>query len=181
MKISINEHTLELVTGDISRQQVDAIVNAANRRLAGGSGVDGAIHRGGGPDIKAETDRRYPDGCPTGSAVISGAGNLPARYVLHAVGPIWNGGQSGEPEQLASAYRRCLELAAEHDCRSVALPAISTGVYGYPMHLAAQRALTVATEFLRQHDDPMEVRFVLYDDDAYGQFADALKTLGETG
>jgi O-acetyl-ADP-ribose deacetylase (regulator of RNase III) len=118
MQVAINQQTLELAQGDVTLQQVDAIVNAANSRLAGGGGVDGAIHRRGGPGIMAETDQRYPDGCPTGSAVISGAGRLAAKHVIHAVGPIWRGGNRGEADQLAGAYRRSLELAVEHDCRS---------------------------------------------------------------
>jgi len=118
-----------VVLGDIAAQETDAIVNAANPRLAGGGGVDGAIHRAGGPAILAETRRRYPNGCPTGSAVISGGGLLRTKYVIHAVGPVWSGGGNGEAELLASAYRTSLDLAAEHACRSVALPALSTGAY----------------------------------------------------
>ena len=133
MIATIQGKTVELVQGDITQQQVDAIVNAANSRLMGGGGVDGAIHRRGGPSIMDETERRYPKGCPTGSAVISGAGQLPARYVIHAVGPIWHGGNSGEELLLAGAISRALELAAEHDCDSIAIPAISTGAYGFPL------------------------------------------------
>ena len=118
---------LELHQGDITSEETDAIVNAANSHLLGGGGVDGAIHRRGGPTIKAETDAKYPEGCPTGSAAISKGGNLKARYVVHAVGPVWRGGQRGEAELLAGAYRRSLELAVEHECRSIALPALSTG------------------------------------------------------
>lgn len=127
MHITINGRRLELVQGDVVAQQVDAIVNAANSRLAGGGGVDGAIHRAGGPIIMDETRRRYPAGCPTGSAVISSAGNLPSKYVIHAVGPVWNGGRHGEEQLLASAYLAALELAVEHACRSAALSALSTG------------------------------------------------------
>src|SRR3954452_49553 len=122
----INGRTLELVMGDITQQDVDAIVNAANSRLAGGGGVDGAIHRAGGPSIMEETRQLYPDGCPTGSAVITAAGNLRAKYVIHAVGPFWSGGNRREAGLLAAAYRTSLELAAAHDCRSIALPALST-------------------------------------------------------
>ncbi len=142
--------SLELTLGDITEQQVDAIVNAANSHLAGGGGVDGAIHRRGGPAIMAETDRRYPEGCPTGSAVITAAGNLPARYVIHAVGPRWNGGRAGEAELLASAYRTSLELAARHECQSVALPALSCGIYGYPVDQASRIALATTRTFLDQ-------------------------------
>ena len=177
MQVEINLQTLELHRGDITLQEVDAIVNAANSRLAGGGGVDGAIHRRGGPDILAETDEKYPDGCPTGSAVISSAGNLPAKYVIHAVGPVWGGGQRGEAGLLTGAYRRCLELAVEHDCRSIAFPALSTGAYGYPMDQAARVALGTAIEFLKQHGKPELVRFVLFDAGAYGAFAAALEEL----
>jgi O-acetyl-ADP-ribose deacetylase len=177
VRTSIGDRIIELVEGDITKQAVDAIVNAANRYLAGGTGVDGAIHLCGGPEIMAETDRRYPEGCPTGSAVISGAGRLPARYVIHAVGPVWNGGQSGEPELLAGAYRRCLELAAEHGCQSIAFPAISTGVYGYPLAAAARVALQTAIDFVQQHDQPQSVRFVLFGQHAYEAFTKALGEL----
>src|SRR5256885_5224217 len=125
--VVMNGRTLELALGDITEQEVDAIVNAANSRLAGGGGVDGAIHRAGGPAIMEETRRRYPDGCPTGSAVITSAGNLQAKYVIHAVGPVWSGGNRGEDLSLASAYRTSLDLAAAHQCGSIALPALSTG------------------------------------------------------
>lgn len=177
MKVSIQSQCIELVEGDITRQQVDAIVNAANSRLAGGGGVDGAIHRAGGRSIMRETDRRYPNGCPTGSAVISGAGKLPARFVLHAVGPVWRGGQSGEAELLASAHRRCLELAVEHECDHVAFPAISTGVFGYPLDQAARVALQTTIDFLRENGKPRLVRFVLFDQRALRAFEDTLKSL----
>lgn len=177
MDATINGQTLELRQGDITDQEVDAVVNAANSRLAGGGGVDGAIHRRGGPTIMAETQRRYPDGCPTGSAVISGAGNLKAKHVIHAVGPVWHGGHRQEPELLASAYRRCLELAVENDCRSIAFPSLSTGAYGYPIDLAARIALRTAIDFLAQHARPSLVRFVLFGDGAYGAFCAALEEL----
>jgi O-acetyl-ADP-ribose deacetylase (regulator of RNase III) len=125
----------------------------------------------------AETDAKYPDGCVTGSAVISGAGQLPARYVIHAVGPIWSGGQHGEAELLAAAYRRCLELAVEHGCRSIAFPALSAGAYGYPRDQAARVALSAVIEFLKTHGQPPLVRFVLFDAGAYGAFAAALEEL----
>ena len=163
MQIQINGRMIELTQGDITLQEVNAIVNAANSRLAGGGGVDGAIHRRGGPEIMRETDARYPDGCPTGSAVISTGGKLAAKYVLHAVGPVWSGGRRGEDELLAGAYRRCFELAAEHDCRSIALPALSTGAYRFPMDRAARIAIQTAIDFLREHDRPELVRFVLFD------------------
>ncbi len=175
MKKSVKDQIIELVQGDITLQEVDAIVNAANSRLAGGGGVDGAIHRRGGETIKKETDAKYPDGCPTGGAVISGAGKLSARYVIHAVGPVWSGGQRGEPELLAGAYRRSLELAVEHGCRSVAFPALSAGAYGYPMDLAARTALATVIAFLEEHGEPPLVRFVLFGEGAYGAFAAALE------
>ena len=163
--------------GDITLQEVDAIVNAANSRLVGGGGVDGAIHRRGGPEIMRDTDARYPDGCPTGSAVISTAGKLTAKYVIHAVGPVWSGGQRGEEELLVGAYRRSLELAAEHECRSIALPALSTGAYRFPMENAARIAISTAIDFLERNERPETVRFVLFDADAYGIFAAALGEL----
>jgi len=177
MQVKINDQTLQLAQGDITLQEVDAIVNAANSRLAGGGGVDGAIHRRGGPDIMKETDAKYPDGCPTGSAVISGGGTLAAKRVIHAVGPVWGGGGRGEEEQLAGAYRRSLELAVENGCTSIALPALSTGAYRYPMDQAARVALSTAIDFLNEHGRPELVRFVLFDAGAYGAFAAALEEL----
>ena len=177
MHVEIGKARLELVEGDITQQEVDAIVNAANSRLAGGGGVDGAIHRRGGPSIMQETDRLYPDGCPTGSAVITSAGDLPARHVVHAVGPIWRGGDRGEADLLASAYRQCLQLAVEHGCRSIAFPSLSTGAYGYPLSAAARTALETTMEFLRGQDQLQLVRFVLFGQPAYRVFADALKAL----
>lgn len=177
MKNAIGRRTIELILGDITQQQVDAIVNAANSRLAGGGGVDGAIHRAGGPSIMAETRERYPAGCPTGSAVITSAGNLMAQYVIHAVGPVWNGGQRGEETLLASAYRASLRLADEHGCNSVAIPALSTGAYGYPLEAAARVAITTTAVFLGQLDDtrPIKlVRFVLFSVDALASFQQAL-------
>lgn len=175
MKVSINAQTLELAQGDITLQEVDAIVNAANSRLAGGGGVDGAIHRRGGPSIMEETDRRYPEGCPTGSAVISGAGQLASKYVIHTVGPIWSGGQRGEAELLASAYRSCLELAVENGCRSIAFPSLSTGAYRYPIDEAARIALNTVRDFLMEKGAPELVRFVLFTEGIYGAFAAALE------
>jgi O-acetyl-ADP-ribose deacetylase (regulator of RNase III) len=180
MRVEIQGQTLELHQGDITEQAVDAIVNAANSRLAGGGGVDGAIHRRGGPEIMRDTDRRYPEGCPTGSAVISTAGGLPAKYVIHAVGPVWSGGGRGEADLLAGAYRRSLELAVAHDCQSIALPALSTGVYHFPMDQAARIALRTAMDFLSEKRGPALVRFVLFDAGAYGAFAAALEQLGKS-
>ncbi|GAB6164037.1 O-acetyl-ADP-ribose deacetylase [Thermostilla marina] len=179
MKRQIGKCTIELVQGDITDQEVDAIVNAANSRLAGGGGVDGAIHRRGGPSIMAETQAKYPQGCPTGSAVISTAGDLPAKFVIHAVGPIWRGGNAGERDLLASAYRRSLELAVEHDCRSVAFPALSAGAYRYPLPEAARVALETTADFLKCRRAPELVRFVLFGEDAFAAFSAALKSLPE--
>jgi O-acetyl-ADP-ribose deacetylase len=174
---TINDRTLDLVLGDITQQEVDAIVNAANSQLAGGGGVDGAIHRAAGPSVMAETERRYPDGCPTGSAVITAAGNLKAKFVIHAVGPFWNGGQRGEETLLASAYQTSLELADSHNCRSIAFPALSAGAYRYPLEGAARVAIEVAGRFLGNlpKDQPLKlVRFVLFSPDVMSAFETAL-------
>ena len=165
MQININNCRIELVRADITEQEVDAIVNAANSSLAGGGGVDGAIHRRGGPSIMRETDEKYPSGCPTGSAVVSGAGNLKAKFVFHAVGPRWRDGKHNEPELLQSAYRRCLGLAAEHDCRSIAFPSISTGVYGFPIQQAAPIAIQAVIDFFRERENKLEfIHFCLFSD-----------------
>lgn len=165
---------LEAVRGDITEQTVDAIVNAANESLLGGGGVDGAIHRAGGPAILAECRRL--GGCATGDAKATTAGELPARHVIHTVGPVWRGGHEGEPELLASCHRRALEIAAELGCRSVAFPAISTGVYGFPVELAAPIAVAAVREGLR---DPVElVRFVLFSDGHLAAFRQSLLERG---
>jgi len=158
---------IDLVQGDITRQTVDAIVNAANTGLVGGGGVDGAIHRAGGPAIMTECDRlrarKSGTPCPTGSAVKTTAGRLNAKAVLHTAGPRWRGGGHGEAEQLASCYRSCLELALAHGYRSVAFPSISTGIYGYPIEEAADVAVRTVRNFLRAHVDALDiVRFVLF-------------------
>lgn len=175
MIANIGHCRLELVKGDITEQQVDAIVNAANSSLAGGAGVDGAIHQMGGPAIMADTDLKYPEGCPTGGAVASVAGNLGARFVFHAVGPIWKGGRSNEPAELASALRACLKLALEHQCQSIAIPAVSTGAYGYPLDLASRTSLKTVVDFIKWHKAPHVVRFVLFDAAVYAAFATALE------
>jgi O-acetyl-ADP-ribose deacetylase (regulator of RNase III) len=166
MEVRIGAGTLALWQGDITRLAADAIVNAANQRLAGGGGVDGAIHRAGGPSLMAELDiiRERTGGCPTGSAVLTGAGRLPARYVLHAVGPIYRDGRHGEPELLASCYRTCLQMAQDNGAKTVSFPAISTGVYGYPMEEAAGIAVREAAKFLQGPECRIErVTLVLFD------------------
>jgi len=168
---------LELIQGDITQQHVDAIVNAANAQLSGGGGVDGAIHAAGGTSIMQETSEKYPEGCPTGNAVATAAGNLPARYVFHAVGPIWKGGRKSEPEQLAMACRACLQLAVEHHCSSVAFPALSAGAYGYPIDLAAANLVKTTMDFVRWHKKPAIVKFVLFDQGAFGAFARAVEEI----
>jgi len=165
-----NGKKLRLVVGDITKIRVDAIVNAANAGLRGGGGVDGAIHRAGGSTIMRELDeiRAKSGGCPTGSAVVTTAGALPAQCVIHAVGPIYQDGQHGEPEQLASCYRTCLELAGERGARTVSFPAISTGAYGYPAEEAAEIALdSVAKHFEQTTSGVREVLFVLFDQGFY--------------
>jgi O-acetyl-ADP-ribose deacetylase (regulator of RNase III) len=170
--------TIRLETGDITRVPADAIVNAANSALAGGGGVDGAIHRAGGASIMEELDRIRPGiggRCPTGSAVSTGAGNLPAKYVFHAVGPVYRDGKHGEAELLASSYRTCLRLADERGVRRISLPAISTGVYGYPLDEAARIALREVKSHLQRADTSvMEAVFVLFGEPAYRAFEEAL-------
>jgi len=167
---------LELVQGDITQQKVDAIVNAANSGLRGGGGVDGAIHRAGGPAIMAEC--RRIGGCPTGSAVITTGGNLAARHVIHAVGPVWRGGDSGEADLLAGAYRTSLQVAVQNGCRSVAFPSISTGVYSYPIRQAARVALGTVAGFLRENPGKLDlVRFVLFTAADYAVYEEELGAL----
>jgi len=168
--------TLELQEGDITRVAADAIVNAANASLAGGGGVDGAIHRVGGPEIMRELDeiRGRIGRCATGSAVATGAGSLPARYVFHAVGPIYRDGQHGEPELLRGCYRTCLELAEERGVKTISFPAISTGVYGYPIADAARVAIAEVQQHLSRRDRMLErAIFVLFGRGAYQAYAAA--------
>jgi O-acetyl-ADP-ribose deacetylase (regulator of RNase III) len=159
-ELSIGTSRIELVQGDITKQDTDAIVNAANNSLLGGGGVDGAIHHAGGPAILAECRRL--GGCATGDAKITTGGNLKARHVIHTVGPVYRGGTHGEAELLASAYRRSLEVAVEHALTTVAFPSISTGAYGYPVAQAARIAVQTVAEMLRAQPTVRVVRFVLF-------------------
>ncbi len=165
---------LHIELGDITRLPVDAIVNAANSSLSGGGGVDGAIHRAGGPTLMQEL-RRF-DGCKTGSAVVTHAGKLPAKWVFHAVGPVYRDGQHGEPELLRSCYTTCFELAELHKARTISFPAISTGVYGYPLAPAAQIAVAEAKRFLTQAMVVEEVYFVMFGETALRAFSAALES-----
>ncbi|HVO67969.1 MAG TPA: O-acetyl-ADP-ribose deacetylase [Syntrophales bacterium] len=175
MEVKINNSTLALVEGDITIEETDAIVNAANSRLAGGGGVDGAIHRAGGPSIMAEC--RKIGGCPTGQAVITTGGNLKAKFVIHTVGPVYQGGAKGEAALLKSAHLESLKLASARQLKSVAFPAISTGVYGYPVNEAAHIALKTVIDYLKEHSDIELVRFVLFGRKTYDTFAEELKKL----
>ncbi|HJZ60579.1 MAG TPA: O-acetyl-ADP-ribose deacetylase [Miltoncostaeaceae bacterium] len=163
---------LELVRGDITTLRVDAIVNAANASLLGGGGVDGAIHRAAGPGLLDEC--RLLGGCPTGEARITAGHALPARHVIHAVGPVWRGGQDGEPEALASCYRASLELAAWHGLRTIAFPAISCGAYGYPHDAAATVAVGETRRFLGADATIERVTFVCFEPDVHAAYAAAL-------
>jgi O-acetyl-ADP-ribose deacetylase (regulator of RNase III) len=169
---------LRLVIGDITKIRVDAIVNAANSSLAGGGGVDGAIHRAGGPTIMRELDeiRAKSGGCPTGSAVVTTAGALPAQYVFHAVGPIYRDGKHGEPGLLESCYRACMSLSQERDVQTISFPAISTGVYGYPVKEAAGIAFdTISSHLNREESQVREVLFVLFDKPTYDVYVNRIR------
>jgi O-acetyl-ADP-ribose deacetylase (regulator of RNase III) len=160
---------IELVKGDITKLKVDAIVNAANSSLMGGGGVDGAIHRAGGPAILEECKMivAKQGSCKTGEAVITTGGNLPAKFIIHTVGPVWNGGKKNEAGLLAACYLNSLKLAVEHKLSSIAFPNISTGIYGYPKKEAAEIAVNTVSEFLKENDFPDKVYFVCFDEENY--------------
>lgn len=179
MEVKINFTTLSLVKGDITLQNTEAIVNAANSRLVGGGGVDGAIHRAGGPRIMEEC--RKIGGCPTGGAVITTGGNLQARYVIHAVGPIYKDGKHGEADLLASAYSRSLDRAIENNIKTIAFPSISTGAYGYPIEEAAGIALKTIIDFLKATRGIELVRFVLFSDRDFGVYSKTIERLRKEG
>jgi O-acetyl-ADP-ribose deacetylase (regulator of RNase III) len=167
---------IEVIKGDITQVAVDAIVNAANASLMGGGGVDGAIHRAGGPSILEACKRivAKQGGCPTGEAVITTAGNLPAKFVIHTVGPIWNGGGNGEKEALANCYRNSLRLAVDNHCQTIAFPNISTGVYRFPKGQAATIAVNTVKNFLEEHDTISRAVFVCFDDENFLLVKEAL-------
>jgi O-acetyl-ADP-ribose deacetylase len=168
---------IKLIKGDITKMKVDAIVNAANSSLLGGGGVDGAIHRAGGPAILEECRqiRARQGGCDTGEAVITTAGQLPAKYVIHTVGPVWNDGNKKEPELLANCYRNCLQLALAHGVKTIAFPNISTGVYRFPKPNAAAIAIETVQQFLATDNDLEEVFFVCFDDENYNLYKKKLE------
>ena len=179
VKTTINQAELSIMKGDITEQATDAIVNAAKSSLMGGGGVDGAIHRAGGPAILAECKQivSRQGRLPTGKAVITTAGNLKARYIIHTVGPVWHGGSKGEAELLESAYRESLKLAAENHLASVSFPSISTGAYGYPVDIASRVALRAVIAFLGETTSVKEVFFVLFDSQTFAAYSLALKEL----
>lgn len=172
---------LLVMQGDITKAEVDAIVNAANSSLLGGGGVDGAIHRRGGPAILEECRRirreTYPEGMPAGNAVVTTAGRLPCKWVIHTVGPIWHGGGKGEEEVLAKAYRNSLACATQKGLSLVAFPAISTGVYGYPRELAAKTAFTVVRDYLATHERPKEIQLMFFSESDRSIFLASVKGL----
>ena len=168
---------IELIQGDITKAQVDAIVNAANRQLIGGGGVDGAIRRAGGDAIETACAqiRERQGGVETGAAVITTGGNLPAKYVIHTAGPVWEGGTAGEPDLLASCYRESLQLAVENGVQTIAFPSISTGIYGYPTEKAAAVALRTVKKFVVSGGSALTcIQFILFDDATYQCYAEAL-------
>jgi O-acetyl-ADP-ribose deacetylase (regulator of RNase III) len=179
ISITVNKTKLSLTVGDITKQKTDAIVNAANSSLMGGGGVDGAIHRAGGPKILEECMKisEKQGGCDTGEAVITTGGNLPAKYVIHTVGPIWGGGNRREPELLANCYKNSLKLTVENGIKTISFPSISTGAYGYPIDQAANVALKAVIGFLKKDDSLEEVVFVLFNDMSYKNYESSLKSI----
>jgi len=181
VEFTVGKTRVRLVKGDISEQDTDAIVNAANPSLMGGGGVDGAIHRKGGPRILEECKRiretEWPNGLPTGKAVITTGGNLKARHVIHTVGPVWRGGSRGEPELLAEAYRNSLKLAVSKGLKTIAFPSISTGAYGYPIDEASKVALKTVKEFLEKEDKLDGILLVLFTQSDLETYEKALKSL----
>jgi O-acetyl-ADP-ribose deacetylase len=178
MEVTVNETKVSIVQGDITKQATEAVVNAANPGLMGGGGVDGAIHRAGGPAILAECKKivAQQGRLPAGKAVITTGGNLRARHVIHTVGPIWHGGGSNEPELLQSAYYECLQLATGKRLTSISFPSISTGAYGYPLHEAAKIAVSTVVSFLKEQATSLtEVVFVLFDARTYDSYRSALQ------
>jgi O-acetyl-ADP-ribose deacetylase (regulator of RNase III) len=178
MEVTVNKTKISIVQGDITRQASDAIVNAANSSLMGGGGVDGAIHRAGGPAILEECKKivAQQGRLPTGKAVITTGGNLKARYVIHTVGPIWHGGGRNEAELLRSAYYECLKLATENKLASISFPSISTGAYGYPVDEAAKIAVSTVVSFLKEQATSLkDVVFVLFDPRTYQSYRSALQ------
>jgi len=177
--ISIGKSKIKMVQGDITDQETEAIVNAANPTLMGGGGVDGAIHRKGGSKILEECKKirktEWPEGLPTGKAVITSGGKLKAQYVIHTVGPIWRGGNRDEPRLLSDAYRNSLELAVSKGLKTIAFPSISTGAYGYPVEKASRIALKTVKSFLEERDSLEEVRFVLFSNSDFKTYRDAIK------
>ena len=184
MEFRVGNAVLQLVKGDITDMETDAIVNAANSSLLGGGGVDGAIHRKGGPKILEECRRiretQWPDGLPTGKAVITSGGNLKAKYVIHTVGPVWLGGLHVESELLKQAYRNCLKLAVANKIRSLAFPSISTGAYDYPIDEASRIAINTINKFLRDEDKIEKVVFVLFSIHDFEVYLSAVKDIVET-
>jgi O-acetyl-ADP-ribose deacetylase (regulator of RNase III) len=179
MEKVIGKAKLSLIQGDITRQDTDAIVNAANSGLMGGGGVDGAIHRAGGPAILEDCKKIVAERgrLPAGQAVITTGGKMKTRHVIHTVGPVWHGGEKGEPETLASAYRLSLKIAVENGLKTVSFPSISTGVYGYPVDKAAQVALGAIADFLKQNKSLEEIVFVLFDSRTFEAYQRALSEL----
>ena len=167
--------TIEIIRGDLTRQQGDVIVNAANSSLLGGGGVDGAIHRAAGAELLAEC--KTLGGCPTGQARITDGYNLPAKNIIHTVGPVWHGGDQNEPELLANCYRNSLKIAATKNLKSIAFPAISCGVYCYPLTEAARVSLKTVREFSENHDLPEIIRWVMFDEEAYDVWQKAYESI----